>query len=313
MGRAARERMRALMLVLAMLLAPSVLAQTVPPLPGATAPQLSVFVEEPGGTGMLPGTTVTLTLRVTYNPGQSGRPAPAPSAERPEDTTPTRITIAVKAQPTWVDNVTFDPPVLYANFSASQVQPAHHLVALAYVNISPFAPANEREPFVVTLTAEPNGNIPGQTAESGADFFLRARIVGKLNVTAEPTLVVAGGRWTTVPFAVRNEGNSPIVAKVNVTVRPENSQVEFLDTLQLAHNETKVVDVRMRVPWTNAEFGTLELEAVPIVDGEEGEIARAEIAVRGESAVPLSPWLIVGALLIVSQGTRLRGRRDNAN
>lgn len=294
MGRAGRESMRLLVLA-AILLAPTSLAQV----PGGPLepPQLTIFVNDPGGTGVVPGTIAILDLVVTYNPPQSARPAPTPSAERPEDMQPTRITLAVASMPSWFDNVTFVPPELLVRMDGPQVSGSRTLNVRAYANISPHAPANDRQGFVVTATAEPNGAIKGQTAASPDDFRIRARIIGDLNVTAEPSLIVPGGRWTTIPVTVRNDGNSPIVAKINVTVRPENSQVEFLGTLQLADNETKVIDVRLRVPWTNAEFGILEVEAVPIVDGEEGDAARAEIAVRGESAVPFPTPLLVLAML----------------
>ena len=286
------------LLLVALALVPLAQAQ----LPGPTQLNLAVFTEDPGR-AFTPGVEEPVVVKVNYQPGNGGRPAPAPTVERPEDTQPTRITLEVKQHPTWVTSVRIEPPELLLRIPVQNVSATQRAEAIAYLMVAPDAPALQRESFVVTATAEPNGSIPGGTAES-ADLKLRATTVGLLNVTAEPMAIVPGGRWTVVPFQVRNDGNSEIVAKVNVTVRPENSQVEFVDTLQLARNETKTVEVRVRTPWTNAELGTLELEAVPIVDGEEQNSARAEVQVRGQSAVPGAPIALV--LLAVLLAVRRR-------
>lgn len=263
-------------------------------------PQLSVFVEDPGR-AFTPGAAESVTIVVNYNPTQTGRPAPQPTAERPENTAPTRVTLAVKSQPTWVSAVAFEPPELLIAMGIENTSTSFVQRATARLTVAPDAPALQREDFIVTATAEPNGNIQGASADS-PELKVRALVVGKLNVTSEPMLVLPGGRWVDVPFTVRNDGNSDIVAKVNVTVRPENSQVEFRDTLELELGETKIVDVRVRTPWTNAELGTLELEATPIVDGEEVNPARFEVAVRGTSAVPGAPLpSVLVALLLLSR------------
>lgn len=284
--------MRSLALAV-ILLAPLALAQV--PL---VAPSLNVFVEDPGR-ALTPGATEALTLVVNYNPTQQGRPAPSPTAERPENTQPTRITLAVKEQPSWVRNVTFEPPEIFVHMRLENTSP-YIMRASALLDVAPDAPALVRENFLVTATAEPNGNIQGATVDS-PELKIRALVVGALNVSAEPSVVLAGGRWTTVPFTVRNDGNSDIVARVNVTLRPENSQVEFPTTLQLAVGESRVVDVRVRTPWTNAELGELELEAVPIVDGEEATPARAIVDVVGTSAVPgPGPAMLLALLALVA-------------
>ena len=286
--------MRLAPLLLLALLAPTAAAQ----LPLVTPTPFGVFAEDPGR-AFVPGSVEDVTIVVNYGPGQGGRPMPAPTLERPENTTPTRITLAVKTLPSWITGVTFEPEVILVVMGIENVNRSSFTYrSIAHLNVSPDAPALERESFVVTATAEPNGNIQGASSES-PELKLRATTVGIVNVTAEPVLVTPGGRWIDVPFTVRNDGNSPIVAKLNVTVRPENSQVRFPETLELARGEERVVIVEMRTPWTNAEFGTLELEAVPIVDGEEGNAARAEIAVTGESAVPLGP-AIAAALAVAA-------------
>lgn len=254
-----------------------------------SAPQttVGVFTNDPGR-AFTPGAEEAVEVVVNYQPANWQRPAPAPSAERPEDVVPTRILLEVKAMPSWVTGVRIEPQEVLAKVQFNDVAKQYRYVALAYLNVSPDAPALQREELIVTATAEPNGALNGASAES-APLMLRATTVGKLNVTADEMAVLPGGRWTAVPFTVRNDGNSDIVAKLNVTVRPENSQVEFVETLQLKRNETQVVEVRIRTPWTNAELGSLELEAVPIVDGEEAVAARAEVQVRGQSAVPAAP------------------------
>lgn len=268
---------------------------------GLVQPTLSVFVEDPGR-AFTPGALEPLTIVVSYNPSQQGRPTPQPTADRPENSQPTRITLSVKAQPTWVANVTFDPPEILVAMGIENTSSSFVHRALAHLGVAPDAPALQREAFIVTATAEPNGNIQGATEDS-PELKLRAIMVGKLNVSGEPERVIPGGRWASVPFTVRNEGNSAVVAKVNVTVRPENSQVEFRDTLELARGESKLVEVRVRTPWTNAELGTLELEAAPIVDGEAVNPARFEVALRGQSAVP---GLAAGPLLALLLAIAMR-------
>lgn len=294
--------MRALVLV-ALLLAPTALGQL------AVVPAtLTVFIEDPGR-AFIPGTNETVSVVVNYAPGQGGRPAPAPTAERPEDTEPTRITFAPKDVPSWITQVTFDPPEILVYMGLNRTgQGTLGGRTQAILTVSPDAPALERELFTVTATAQPNGNIAGATSDS-SELKFRATTIGKLNITSEPTAIIPGGRWTTIPFYVRNEGNSDIVAKINVTTRPENSQVEFTNTLELKRNETRTIEVRLRTPWTGAEFGTLELEAAPIVDSEEGTAARAEVSVLGESAVPLptlGPILALAAVALLAR----RARRD---
>lgn len=269
---------------------------------GLVDPELAVFVEDPGR-AFVPGAEEPVTVVVNYAPGNGARPTPAPTAEKPEATQPTRVLLAVKQQPSWVESVRLEPAEVVLEMPAESVTGSYRGSAIAYLLVKPDAPALEREAFLVEATAQPNGNIAGKTAVS-PEVKLRATTVGLLNVTAEPASIVPGGRWTVVPFEVRNEGNSAIVAKLNVTVRPENSQVEFPETIELARGEARQVDVRIRTPWTAAETGSLELEAVPLVDGEEATPARAEVLVRGQSAVPGAP--VAALVLALALVARLR-------
>ena len=300
--------MRRLALILVLLAAPPALAQV-----EIVEPQLGVFASDPGR-AFVPGTAERVEVVVTYGPGERGmgRQTPAPTPERPEDVRPTRIVLTATTTPSWITNVTFLPSELFVKLQPENGTRGVTITVPALLNVSPDAPALLREDFAVTATAEPNGNMAGAAATS-APLKLRATTLGVLNVTAQPMAVIPGGRWTVIEFAVRNDGNSDIVAKLNVTVRPENSQVSFrprdadvppgrtLDTLTIPRGETRMVEVRLRTPWTNAEFGPLELEATPIVEGEEGTPARAEVEVRGQSAAPApgAAWL-VGALLLLA-------------
>ena len=278
-------------------LAPAALAQA--------EPTLGVFWDDPGR-ALTPGTEEPITVHVSYQPGTGGRPSQTPTPERPEQTQPTRVVLTAKQIPAWVTSVRFDPPEIFIRMPFQNVSNVYRAQTLAYLTVAPDAPALQREVFQLTASAEANGNIPAMTAESAPDAKLRALTLGKVNVTAEEVVIVPGGRWTTIPFTVRNEGNSEILTKINVTVRPENSQVEFVDTLQLAHQATQVVEVRLRTPWTNAELGTLELEAVPIVDGEAVAGSRAEVQVRGQSAVPFPGAGLLVALLVALALARRR-------
>lgn len=257
---------------------------------------LTVFTEDPGR-AFTPGMEEPVTVVVNYQPANWQRPAPAPTTDRPEDVTPTRILIEVKQLPSWVASARIEPAEILVKVNVEEIAQTYSQRATAWLNVSPDAPALQREELVVTATAEPNGALNGASAES-PPLNLRAATVGLLNVSADATMVLPGGRWSVVPFTVRNDGNSDIVAKLNVTVRPENSQVEFVDTLQLKRNESRVVEVRIRTPWTNAEIGSLELEAVPIVDGEEATPSRAEVEVHGQSAVPAPPLALALALAL---------------
>lgn len=284
------------LLLLVLLAAPLAAAQA-----GVVPSNLSVSVEDPGR-ALVPGANESIGLLLNYRPGAGAQPQPAPTVDRPENTTPTRIALSATQLPSWVASATFEPAVLEVPMGPDAAQGRNYaLRATMILVLAPDAPALEREDVVVGAVAEPNGNIAGANAES-APVKLRATTVGKLNVTTEPARVIPGGRWVTIPFTVVNQGNSDIVAKVNVTTRPENSEIQFPETLNLKRGESAVVEVRVRTPWTAAEFGTLELEAVPLVDGEEGEPARGVVEVVGTSAVPApaAAWLVllvVGAAL----------------
>lgn len=286
------------LLLVATALAPIVQAQA-----PNTAPQLTVSLADPGR-AFVPGANETIEVLITYRLPPGARPAPAPTLERPENLTPTRITLSAKQIPSWATGATFDPPEVVIEYGLRDTtEAAKNARANMTLAIAPDAPALVREEAIVVADASSNGAVPAASSES-PPLKLRVGPVARLNVSAEPTQLISGGRWSVVPFTVANLGNSDIVAKLNVTVKPENSQVEFPDTLELKVNESRVVEVRVRTPWNAAEIGELELEATPILDGEEAQAASTTVQVTGRSAVPASGIALVLAALAIAARRR---------
>lgn len=289
-------------LLLVLLVAPLGAAQV--PFPGVVS-TTSASVEDPGR-ALQPGKLEGLTVLVNYRWGAGATPAPDDPASETNQTRPTRITLAVKQVPSWVENASFDPAevLAYVNPQVPGAGGNAALVANLIIGIRADAPALQREDIVVTATAEQNGNIPASSGES-PPVKLRAAIVSKINVTSEPSMIVPGGRWTAMPFTIRNDGNTELKVKLNVTARPQDSQVEYPETVTLPRNASQVVEVRLRVPWTGAETGIVELEAVALLDDGEPRAARSSIDVLGQSAVPAAPGLLAAlAALALARGRR---------
>lgn len=257
---------------------------------------IAVSVEDPGR-AFTPGAIESVSILVSYRVSPGAMPTPDPN--RNEATVPTNITFAVKQLPSWVIDGRFEPDYMLLDPQVGGGTSSGHIALL--LNISPDAPALQREDIIVTATAAENGNIASSSGES-APVKLRAGISPKLNVTGDTSLViVGGGRWNLIPFTVRNDGNSEVTAKLNVTLRPEDSQVEAPATLVLKPGESQIVEVRLRMPWTYAQRGEVELEAIPLVgEDEEGAAATGLVEVQAMSAVPGAPlaWLL-GALAAV--------------
>lgn len=278
------------------------------PSPGQTT--LIVSLLDPGF-GFPPGGSGDVQVLVTYQWPNGAAPQPSPTPEVAENTTPTEITLTAKQLPSWVESATFVPEKLYAKIPLDKQATASStsLAANVTLKIRPDAPALTREDLVVAGDSSANGNLAAAHGES-APIKLRVAPVGKVNVTSAPQAIIPGGRWTTITYQVKNEGNTDLVAKLNVTVKPENSEVEFPKSLTLAKNSTVPVEVRIRTPWTNAELGTLTLEAIPIVDGTDGKTSSFDVDVRGESAVPfLGPvglLSLVGLLALLHRSQALR-------
>lgn len=291
-------------LVLLALLAPLAGAQT-PTVPaGVVDSQMTVSVEDPAR-ALQPGRFEALNVLVNYRPGNGAVPAPGPDPTSETNATQrTKVHLAVKQMPSWVANATFAQDVLEMNVDSRGGNSA--AVVVLVLGIAPDAPALQREEIIVTATADPNGNVKGSTGES-PPVKLRGAIVAKINVTSPDQLVVPGGRWTVFPFSIRNDGNAELKVKLNVTARPQDSQVEFPQTVTIPRNGTEVVEVRLRVPWTYAIGGIVELEATPLLDAEEGKSARSETDVLGQSAVPFPSWIVaVGGALLLARGRTRR-------
>lgn len=291
-------RLLAALLLLA-LLAPPAAAQQLPG-DGVVRSQLSVSVEDPGR-ALQPGRMEVIVVLLSYSwstgaqPGLGSDPTTAENASQP-----TRVRLAVKQQPSWVANATFEQDVVELPVEGPASGTSAATVNLI-LGIDPRAPALQREEIVVTATADPNGNLGSATGES-PPVKLRAAIVARLNLTAEPSQVVPGGRWTAMPFTLRNDGNTELKIKLNVTARPQDSQVEYPESVTLPRDAQQVIEVRLRVPWTGAETGIVELEAVPLLDDEDGRPARASIEVLGQSAVPApAPLLALLAAFLLAR------------
>jgi hypothetical protein len=258
---------------------------------------------------MAPGKNETLALLVTYAVSQAvGTPAPDPANPDPDAfTNKTHITFSAKQTPSWVDNVTFDPPDVYVQPALQGGNsPATHVRVV--LRIDPRATALQKESIVVTAHADKNGAIPDATSESPA-INLKPAFVTKVNVTAPASVIVPGGRWTDMPFTLRNLANGEETVKLNVTARPQNSQVEYPLSVVLPRDGSQVVAVKLRVPWTGAESGAVELEATPlspVADDPPGKPAHADIEVMGQSAVPGAG---AGALVSVLGAAALLLRR----
>lgn len=279
----------ATLVLLAVLLAPASLAQGT--LPAGASPSLSVAVEDPGRS-LAPGKTDSLVVLINYNVPLGGHPAPGSDpTSTANDTRPTRITLATKAVPSWIESVSFEPPIVEIKMPAGTAAGSQSARAVAIIHVKPDAPALQREEFIITGTAEPNGNIAGKTSESPS-INLRATFVAKVNLTAPEALVVPGGRWHDMPFTITNLGNAETKVRLNVTARPQDSQVEFPQSIVLPLGATQEVVVRLRVPWTYGERGIVELEATPLTDQDEGRPAKLDIEVHGQSAVPTAPLVV---------------------
>lgn len=286
-------------LVLALLLLAPLLAATAEAQVGLVATSVQVSIQDPGR-ALVPGRneTVPVTLNYIWQPG--ARPAPASNGTvYPE---PTRVTFTVLQVPSWVIEAHVYPAELLVELPTNIGLNGNRAVDGISLNLTldPNAPALQREEVVIEATAAPNGNMAGSTGQSPA-IKLRADIVAVLNVTAEaPDVVVKGGRWNTVDFTVRNEGNYDLVAKLNLTLKPENAETRFPTEVTIKRGESVVVPVEIRTPWTEAELGTLELEATPVLEDDDGDSVTASVEIQGTSAVPgpgLAPLLVCLAVL----------------
>lgn len=280
-------------------LAPSASAQ-VPLVPST----LTVTILDPGGIGLPVGGDSAVLVTVTYNAGPGRQPGVDPATGQYQ---PTRVSFEVTKAPSWVNATRFEPPVANLSLPLSGNAAGN---ATLILTVDAAAPGRQREDLVVVARAEPNGNIQGASAES-SPLKLRPRVVTKVNVTsaAEGPLFLSGGRWQTIPFVVRNDGNFEVTTILNVTLRPEDSQVELShETLTLPRGGSETVEVRLRTPWTYATVGTVELEALPLSDDEEPPAARASVEIAARSATPMpAPGSVLAAFLLAGVLLRRRG------
>lgn len=305
--------MRARLLALAAVLALPTLAHAqTPATPAPVTVTLNVSLEDPGH-AMAPGKNETLELLVNYQVGPGGVPGPGPNPDptsgdpnSPNNTQRTKIHLSMKTTPSWVTNATFVPAVLEMAVEPGAGGASTRTAQLVF-RIDPRAPALVKEEVVVVATADPNGNIQGKSAESPS-INLKPAFIAKANVTAlHEALIVPGGRWTDVPFVVKNLGNGEAKMKLNVTARPQDSQVEFPQTIKVARDASETVNVRLRIPWTYGEGGTLELEALPLSEDDSGKATKGDVDILGQSAVPGTG---VFAILVAGGTIALARRRS---
>lgn len=292
-------------------------------LAGAASVPLALAQEQLGSTtlainivdparALQPGATEVLILSpVVYRVPQSAAGEPDPTNTQ-NFTRPTRITFSVVEKPDWVLDAQVVPSELLVippnQFDGRTSVELLGLVVL--LNVSPDAGAQSRQSLVVEGTAEQNGQIPARTQRS-SEMPLRVALVADLEVTsplASP-FVLKGGEWTKVPFEVRNLGNDDLTVVLNVTLKPELSEVRLPKELQVVipRNGTHLVEIEIRTPWTERERGTLELEATPLLEASEGKAERHALEVEGASAAP-GPGLLPVALLLAGLAVAYRRR-----
>lgn len=273
-------------LLLLALVAPLACAQPTPP----NQPQLNANLEDPGHP-LQPGANETITMKVNYGWGLASLPGPLPDMGDPTNSgpAPTPLTYQAKGIPTWVDNVSFDPPMLNATYDPRNPASTYSAPVNVILHIKRDAPSGNHQNLTVEVTAAPNGAASGATATT-PELMLRPGIVPSVTVALKDNLtkaIVKGGRATPITFTVTNTGNGELTAQLNVTTRPQDSIVEDLPpVITLKAGEAQDVDVMLRIPWTYGEEGTLTLEATPISGEETGKAASADVDIAGQSAVP---------------------------
>jgi hypothetical protein len=268
---------------------------------------LSVSVDDPGR-ALQPGKNETFDVRVTYSPQAGAQPGPGtdPDPTSENGTKRTKVSFAVKTSPSWLSNATFDPPAL--EFAVQTGGGGVTRFAKLTVHVAAKAPALQKELLVITASAEPNGNVKG-AAQDSPEIKVKPAFVPKINITAPPSMFVPGGRWTDMPFTMKNLGNGETKVKLNVTARPQDSQVDYPQTMTVPLDGTVTAIVRLRIPWTYGESGALELEALPLTEDDTGRPAHVGIEVDGESAVPdVGAPLLLALVAALAWGAR--GRRN---
>lgn len=277
-------RLAVALLLVATLVAPMSSAQPTPP----NQPSLSGFLSDPGH-AMSPGGNESIEMKVTYQWGSGSAPGPQPDLGDLTNSSPapTKITYKPKLVPTWVESVTFQPPMLNATYGGPGFVWSGTVNVILHIKRD--APANNRQNVTIDLLADANGATPGAQATT-PELMLHPGNTPVVTVKAKEDLakvIVKGGRATPITFIVTNMGNGEVTVQLNVTSRPQDSIVEDLPpVITLQANQSLPVDVMLRIPWTYGEEGTLTLEATPLAGEETGKTAAANVDIAGESAVP---------------------------
>lgn len=283
---------------------------------------LSFSLTDPG-LSVPPNGTIAVPLSGTYTVGPGGRPSPDPN-DPDTLSNKTRVVFAVDKMPDWASDVRVDPPELWLHVPLAGVSGSTNAASVVpfrasvHVTAKPDAPALVRGNVTVSATAQENGNIPSAT--HAYSLPLKPALVAKVEVVpqVESPFLISGGTWAALPFRIDNVGNEEeTLVALNVTVRPERSEIEFPKEVRIPRGASQTVEVRVRTPWTERETGTIELEATPIVETDDAPSATATVDVVGQSAVPGPPpaWLVaslVACALLLRKGTPPRKRRTSS-
>jgi hypothetical protein len=291
---------------------PLVAAQPLPQ-QQANAAQVSGFLEDPGHP-LGPGANETIVLRIHYvwSEASVAQPNPDSGDLTNSSTAPTKITYVPKAIPTWIDNVSFDPPVTWAPSTANGAPLApgasEELKVNVILHVKPGAPALNHQNLTISLHADANG---ATGAADGTTTELMLRPADNPAIKIEPkggnTTAVKGGRGVPITFLVHNVGNDETTVQLNVSTRPQDSIVDFPPVVTLRPGETQPVDVVLRVPWTYGEEGSLELSGTPVSGDATGAVAKATVDVVGQSAVPsVEPLLLLTGIGLLALFHRRR-------
>lgn len=276
-------------------LAPGAEAQALPAQPVPTT--LTVLVID-SGRPAVPERPTQVAVRVVYGWGPGGAAT---------DHTP--IDLEVTGAPEWALDPHFEEPVVYANLSHSSAF-TRRVEVNATLNFTVSAGAQAFQPGNVTVLAKarPNGNLGASQGEG--TLTTRPAFVGALNATADPA-VVRGGVWSPVGITVRNDGNGPTKVKLEIVTKPEPSEARLPAEVVLQRNETRVLDVELRLPWTTGVDGLLQVKVLgasaqdPLSDPVE---TTAAATVDGQSAVPGPGWALVAGAAAALAGLRGRAR-----
>lgn len=304
--------MRALLLLLLALLAPTAAAQLPPlPLPGGGVPggstdvRVTMELGDPGGP-LVPARPYALTLVVHYQYGPGGTVPPE------QDIAPSGRVCgeANVTGPAWVD-AKVEPSrlcmVINPSFAVGGTTVDNSTFVL--LNATPEAPALEPGNLTVTVRFPAAGSLREAAGEVSRD--IQPGFIGKMQVEGPGSVVVRGGSPERVPVVVRNLGNGPIEVRFRNATAPQGMRIELPERFVLPiPGEERTVHVTLLSPWTSPVKGDVQFQAEsghPSRPDLVGEALRSRFEVQGKAAVPGFGVLgLLAALAALAQARRLR-------